>query len=289
MRRHAPQLLSATALAGLLSLLVVGVATDAGAASTTRPATGRSFPGAFGSVAAITGSSIEVQNSFTGQVTVSWTTSTTFTQTATVPASSVTVGDCVTVSGSASKKTKEVTAKTVSVTQPTTGKCTGGFGGSAGNRSGASGAGGFAGGGPPGGGSFRTGSGGPPGGGKFPGGSAARRFAGAANVGFASGKVTAVTATSMEVSGFSSASITSSKKPAKGKRPSLKATTVKVALTSSTAYSQRQPAASANLAVGDCVMASGPSNSTGAVAASTILITSTGGKSCTTGFASAGG
>ena len=93
----------------------------------------------------------------------------------------------------------------------------------------------------------------------------------------------------MKISGFSSASITSAKKPAKGKRPSFKTSTVKVAITSSTTYSERQAAASSDLAVGDCVTAAGSSDSTGAVAASTIQITSTGGKSCTTGFAASAG
>ncbi len=47
---------------------------------------GGSFPGASGSVAAITGSSMEVQNQQTGQVTVSWTSSTTFSKTVTLSA-----------------------------------------------------------------------------------------------------------------------------------------------------------------------------------------------------------
>jgi hypothetical protein len=38
------------------------------------------------------------------------------------------------------------------------------------------------------------------------------------------------------------------------------------------------------LAVGDCVSAFGPASTTGAVTATTVRITSTGGKTCTTGF-----
>jgi hypothetical protein len=57
-----------------------------------------------------------------------------------------------------------------------------------------------------------------------------------------------------------------------------------VAVTSSTTYSESQSAASSALAVGDCVTATGSSDSTGAVTASSVQISSTGGKSCTTGF-----
>jgi hypothetical protein len=89
------------------------------------------------------------------------------------------------------------------------------------------------------------------------------------------------------ISGFSSASISkNAKKPSKSKT-----TTVKVKITSSTTYSENQAAASANLAVGDCVTAAGSADSTGAVSATTVRITSTGGQTCTTGFGrgSAGG
>jgi hypothetical protein len=40
--------------------------------------------------------------------------------------------------------------------------------------------------------------------------------------------------------------------------------------------------------VGDCVSAFGSASSTGAVTASTVRITSTGGKTCTSGFGGAG-
>src|ERR1700733_2884202 len=90
MRRPAPHFRTlATVSVGLTLALTLGLPEVADAASTSTGATGGGrFPGASGSVAAITGSSMEVQNPQTGQVTVNWTTSTAFTQMATVDASS---------------------------------------------------------------------------------------------------------------------------------------------------------------------------------------------------------
>jgi Domain of unknown function (DUF5666) len=250
------------------SLAFAGVADAA-----TTPSGGSFSPPTSGSVAAITGSSMEVQNQQTGQVTVNWTPSTTFSQVASVPSSSAAAGDCATVSGSSSKGT--ITAKTVTISQPTAGKCNAGGAGGFGGRtrpSGASGrpAGGFPGGRPGG----TTG-------GRRPG------FGGSGNVGFASGTVKSATPTSLVISGFSSASITKNAKSNK-KAATPKTTTVKVKTTSSTTYTENQAAASTNLAVGDCVTAAGSSDSTGAVSATTVRITSTGGQTCTTGFGRGG-
>jgi len=84
MRRPTPRILpfASFALAGSLAL-ALGVNSVAGAASTTSGAgSGRSFPGTSGSVAALTASSMELQSQLTGQVTVSWTSSTTLLSTA---------------------------------------------------------------------------------------------------------------------------------------------------------------------------------------------------------------
>jgi hypothetical protein len=99
-----------------------------------------------------------------------------------------------------------------------------------------------------------------------------------ANFGFASGKVTKVSGNSLVLSGFSSGSL--GKKPTTKK--SVKAVPVNVKVTSSTTYTTTQTAAASDLAVGDCVTALGNTASTGSVTASTVRITSTGGKSCTT-------
>ncbi|HEX4219302.1 MAG TPA: hypothetical protein VHZ02_13075, partial [Acidimicrobiales bacterium] len=175
-----PQILSRrSVLAATLGVsLVAGLAPGVAGAATT-PGGGSFSPPTSGSVAAISGSSMEVQNPQSGQVTVNWTSSTTFSQVATVPSSSASAGDCVTVSGSSSKGT--ITAKAVTVTQPTAGKCGGGGFGGAG---GAAGSGRFGGGARPSGASGRPAGG--FGGGQA--GGAGRRpgFGGAGNVGFAS-------------------------------------------------------------------------------------------------------
>jgi hypothetical protein len=257
--------------------LAVGLLAAGVAGAATTPTQGSFGPGATGSVAAITGSSMEVQNQQSGQVTVNWTPSTTFSQTATVASTSVAAGDCVSVTGSSSKGT--ITAKTVTVSQPNAGTCSAGGGG------------GRFGGGQPRSGS-NSGSGGPPqgGGSGRPPGNGRPGFGGAGNVGFASGKVTAATPTKLTISGFSSASLTKNAKkgttPSKNskKPPTIKTTTVKVTINSTTTYAENQAAASSDLAVGDCVTAAGSSDSTGAVSATTVRITSTGGATCTTGF-----
>src|SRR5664280_2644758 len=61
--------------------------------------TPRQFPGTSGTIAAINGTSLEVQNPTTGQVTVNYTSTTTFRQTVTASASAVTVGSCISAFG----------------------------------------------------------------------------------------------------------------------------------------------------------------------------------------------
>ena len=168
---------------------------------------GRTFPGASGSVAAITGSSMEVQNPQSGQVTVSWTTKTAFTKTATVTAASVAAGDCVTVTGTTTNGT--IVARTVAISKPPAGAAPA----------------------PPavrrlrrrrpparhdtvdaGRARRRLGACRPTGG----------RFGGANGISFASGKVTSVTSSALVLSGFSSAGFT---RPATGTTPTTATTT----------------------------------------------------------------
>ncbi len=188
----------ATALVALAA-----VAAPADAASTPSQPTGAS-----GSVAALGASSMEVQNATTGQTTVGWTGSTQFSKTVTEAVSSLAAGDCVSVSGTASKKSKTtITARTITVTTPTSsGSCTASLG--------ARTAGGSAGGGFFGGRRRRTGAGGGrsfgEGGGSgtrpsFPGGgSGANNFRKQlATLSVASGKVTGVSGSTVSVSGAS--------------------------------------------------------------------------------------
>ena len=65
---------------------------------------------------------------------------------------------------------------------------------------------------------------------------------------------------------------------------SIKTTTVKIGLQGSTTYTETQSTAASSLAVGDCVSAVGSTDSTGAVTARTVRITSTGGQTCSSGF-----
>jgi hypothetical protein len=295
-RASVPALIVGTALALALAGCGGSSSSTAGATTTTtstpaasNPTAGGqgAFPGASGSVAAISGASMEVQNAQSGQVTVSWTKATRFSESVTVSVTSVAAGDCVSVVGTSAKGT--ITARSVTISHPTGGKCD-----AAGSRAGGFGGGGFGGGGF-GGGGF---GGGGPGGSKGPtgstpsGGSSGTRpggFTGAADIAIATGKVTSASPDALVISGFSSSGFT--KRPTTGSKtkPTIKTTTIKVALATATTYGESKAAKSSNLAVGDCVTAAGKSNSTGAIKASTVRITSTGGKTCTTGFAGRGG
>jgi Domain of unknown function (DUF5666) len=232
-----------------------------------------SFPGASGSVAAVTGSSMEVQNQQTGQVTVGWTSSTTFSKTVTLSAANVAVGDCITVTGSTSTGT--LVANSVTVSKPTSsGSCTTGrFGGGAG------GGGGFPGGAPPNGGSR-------PNGGSLPSAPSGSAPGGASGFSFASGKVTSISPSAMEIYGISTSGFGGARRTSSSSTPStsIPSTNVKIGLQGSTTYSETQSTAASSLAVGDCVTAVGSTDSTGAVTARTVRITSTGGQSCSSGF-----
>ncbi|HEX3981529.1 MAG TPA: DUF5666 domain-containing protein [Acidimicrobiales bacterium] len=230
----------------------------------------RQFPGTSGSIAAINGTSLEVQNATTGQTTVSYTSTTTFDQTVAATGADVTVGSCISAFGkptsSSSKQAfgEPVTATTVSITQPTSGSCTGGFGG-------AGGAGGFGRGGAGG------AAGGRPAGGEFPGGGSGRRPAGgrsfrggAAGFGAASGSVTAVNGSTVTVS--------------EANPQTKKTSSVVVTLTPSTTYTQHTTAAASDLAVGKCATAVGTADTTGAVTARSITISTPGANGCSTGF-----
>jgi hypothetical protein len=227
---------------------------------------GGARPGTSGTIAAITGTSLEVQNPTTGQTTVTYTSATTFDQTVSAAASGVTVGSCISAFGkptSTSSTGKSafggpVTATTVTISQPVSGSCTGGFGGG--------GFGGGAGGtGRPGGFTRGTGAGG-----RAPGGAGRFRGGAGGQFGAASGQVTAVSGSTATVSEVN---------------PSTKATSsVVITLTASTTYSQRTSATAADLAVGKCATAIGTADSTGAVTARSISLSQPVSGSCTSGF-----
>jgi hypothetical protein len=270
-----------------LAALVSTVGSAGGAGAATTPPPGGS---ASGSVASISGTSMEVQNT-TGQTTVNWTGTTTFSQTVTEAVSSLAVGDCLTVTGTPAKKSKTtITARSITVSPPpASGKCgvgggaAGRFGGGAGGFVGRpAGGGGFGGGG---GGGFAGGAGGAGAGGA---GGGFRRFAGTSNLAIGSGKVTAISGSSITMSGYLLSSLFG-KRPAKStsktskSKPKItlpKTEKLKITTSKSTTVSSTQSATSSALAVKDCVTAFGPTTTTGAITAATVRITSTGATTC---------
>ena len=222
------------------------------------------FPGVTGTIAAINGTSLEVQNPATGQTTVTYTTATTFDQTVATSAAGVTVGSCITAtgtpptgSGSTNRFGGPVTATRVAVSQPTSGSCAGGLGGF---RAGGTG-------GPPGGGPGAGASGGAPPG-TQPGGSSSRTFRGRnpGQFAVASGMVTAVTGSQVTVTETN---------------PSTQAnSTAVVTLTPSTTFAERTSASPSDLAVGKCAQAVGSADTTGAVAARSITVSTPGANGC---------
>ena len=95
-------------------------------ASTAAAAPANAPIGATGSVAALSTSSMEVQSASTGQTTVSWTPTTQFSKTVSETVSSLKAGDCISVTGAASKKSKTtIAARSITVMPASsTGSCT---------------------------------------------------------------------------------------------------------------------------------------------------------------------
>jgi hypothetical protein len=109
--------------------------------------------------------------------------------------------------------------------------------------------------------------------------------------GFATGKVTSINTTQMVIDGISSSTLGGARDGGQASTPpsSVKTSPVTIGLSSSTTYTAMESTASGSLAVGDCVSAIGSTDSTGAVTAQSVRITSTGGQSCTGGFPGGGG
>jgi len=236
---------------------------------------GGQFPGAFGTLAEIDGSTLQVQNAQSGQVAVTYGSSTTFTESTTTTAAAIKVGDCVSVTGVRTQSSAPASASSSTATRPTSfpaasveisapvnGACvaTGlGFGGGGGGR-------GFGGGTRPGGSNAPTDrpSGAPRGQGGGRGG-----FGGGFGD-FATGKVAAATASSLTV-------VTT----ARGQQASQTDT---ISLTSSTIYTENATATAKALKVGLCVFATGKAGTTGAVAATRIALSPATTNGCSTGF-----
>ena len=237
---------------------------------------GQRQPGVNGLVAAVTGTTMQIQTR-TDQTAVTWSDATTFTKVDTAALADVTVGSCVTVlepaasgsaTGSASAPANQVTAASVEVRPAVNGECTGGFGGGAPN--GGPGAGATR---PPGAptGTATTGPGG------RNGGDVGRRAV-AGLVSAVSGDTITVQET-MRARGDGTATATAS--------PTT--TAVTVTTTGSTTYTAQKTAAATDVAVGECASALGKADDTGAVAATSISLRPATNGSCTTGFGGPGG
>jgi hypothetical protein len=229
------------------------------------------FPGVVGTAAAVSGSSLEVQNPTSGQVTVTFTATTPITDTVTVTSQDVTVGSCVTVVGkppatgaaAGGAAARSVTATSVTISAAVKGNCTGG---------GAGGFGGFGGGG------FGGGQGGStprPSFSPRPRPTGSRGAFGNGTFGGADGKVISVSASGFVVQARS--------------RTASSDTSITVITTSASKYLKTVTASASALKVGQCITAVGTANSIGAVAARSIRISQPGPTGCVSGFGGRGG
>jgi Domain of unknown function (DUF5666) len=239
---------------------------------------GQRQPGVNGLIAAVTGSTMQVQTR-TDQTAVTWNDSTTFTTSKSATLADVTVGACVTVlepaasgsatSGAGSAPATSVTAASVDVRPAVNGQCAG-FGG-AGGPGGGVGAGAT----PPTRAPSDTATTGP--GGGRGGADGVRRVVG--------GQVTAVSADTFTVQetmrprGTDTATATATPTTA----------TVTVTTNASTTYTAQRAATAADVAVGECASAQGKADDTGAVTATAISLRPATNGSCAAGFGGRGG
>jgi hypothetical protein len=212
-------------------------------------------PGTFGTIAAITGTTMQVQNQQTGQVAVTWTASTKFTHQVRTTLAAIKTGDCVTATAPSGSSDSAFTATDVTITAPVNGQC-----GGAGQQPGGARPSGFPTGARPSG--FPSGA--RPS--DFPSGAAGRLRSGT----FVTGTVTSVSGSAIVIAARSFGTSTSSSRT--------------VTVNAKTALSTPASTTSKSLAVGLCVAAQGKADSTGAVSATTVRITNPVNGSCTLGF-----
>ncbi len=276
-------LLSITALAAAVTLGGCGAsspATPVGASATTTGSgagqgkggangTGR-IPGTSGLIAAVSGSTMQVQGN-NEQTTVSWSGTTTFTKTVPGAPADIVVGSCVVVrdavaapgaTAGPSSSSAPTTASDVQISQPVGGRCTAtGFGAPGAGGGGARGSR------PTGTNTLPPGTSGTPGGGRPKGGGTAGPGGGAGGRGAAGlgvvGTVTAVNGSSLTVRREVRQNGTTTATPSKD---------ASVTTTSATTYAKVVQAAGPDVTVGQCVTAMGKADETGAVAATSIAL-----------------
>jgi hypothetical protein len=291
-------LLTAASTAGTAALLIFAVSACGGSStpSTATPTSGaqqqnqsggpglgsgggQGFPGASGKVAAITGNTLQVQSAQSGQVAVTYTAKTTFTEAVKASAAAVKVGGCVSVRstaapGTTTTATDRVTAASLQLSDPVKGEC--------GVRGGFAGGGGFGGGGF-GGGAGANGGGTRPSGAPTGAPGSVRGTGGFGGARPVSGRVTAVDGSTITV-----AAVTFGAGRGAGATASPAATpstnAVEVTTTTATTYTKTVSASAKNLAVGQCVTAIGSANDTGAVTATLIASQPAVAGECSTGF-----
>jgi hypothetical protein len=263
-----PALLVGTLVA--VSLMASGpLAAASKTKTTTAPTVAPSFaPAASGTIASIFGQDLEVQGT-SGQTTVDLTAKTAITATVPLALRDVTVGTCISATGTKGAGGK-VDATVVTITAAVKGSCLerGGFG-----------AGGGAG--------FRGGSGG--GSPRTTGTVPARSTT--ANVAGAFGKVTKVSGSTITVEGISFAGF-GGRPPSgtsKSKPTTPKASPQTVVVSSKTRYSKTEKVTAGALKVGECATAFGSTNDIGVVNATRLTVTQPVDGSCTTGFGFRGG
>jgi hypothetical protein len=217
-------------------------------------------PAASGKIASVTGDILEVQSPESGQTTVKLSSSTIITATVSVSASDVTKGVCISATGTKGAS-GSVDATLVSVFSATKGQCNRGFGAAGGGTGTA----------------------------RFTPGTFPRRTTGSrppttfkrpANFATASGKVTSTSGTKINVEAVTVSF-------SKGK-VSTKTGPKTVDVSKSTKYSKTERVASGTLKVGECVTATGSTNSIGAVSATTLIVTQPTSSGCS-GFGGFGG
>ena len=220
-------------------------------------------PAAFGKIASISGDTLEVQNTETGQTTVDLTSKTLITATVSAKVSDVTAGVCITAIGTKGPG-GAVDATTVTISPSTNGSC-------------GRGAGIFGG----------------PGGGRFPGSTGSTFPSGRsgsvprttvtrpANFASASGKVTSVSGSTITVQALSFSFSGSTTSTSTGPRT--------VTVTSSTKYSRFERLTAAGLKVGESATAIGSTNHIGAVTARSLSVSQATSQGCSLGFGGGGG
>lgn len=211
--------------------------------------------GGSGKVAAVAGRTAQVQGA-KSQVAVTWTAKTLFSQQVAAKASDLKVGDCVVAmpdfqngASSSSSASSGVAASTVRISTAVKGSCTRpGFGGGPGD-------------GRPGGGPSWAPSGAPSG--------APRGMSGGRGFG-AFGKVTAVSGSGFTVESMQMGSSSTS--------------SVSVTTTSNTTWTRQAVATAQDVKVGRCVVSRGQADATGAITATSIMISEPTNGQCSSGF-----